>query len=117
MSNERELLKEIMSYFAKGDITIRKFENSSDVAETLHTAQELLSQPEQPEQITFKDDADKITHLENSVELLAGLLDAKKREPLSNINIKEASRNAKDMSFYNGVKWAERQHGIIGGGE
>ena len=43
---ERELLKEIMSYFAKGDITIRKFENSSDVAETLHTAQELLAQPE-----------------------------------------------------------------------
>ena len=36
------------------------------------------------------------------------------REPLSNINIKEASRNAKDMSFYNGVKWAERQHRIIG---
>ena len=72
------------------------------------------TQPEQTEQITFKDDADKIAHLENSVELLAGLLDAKKREPLSNINIKEASRNAKDMSFYNGVKWAERQHGIIG---
>lgn len=83
MSNERELLKEIMSYFAKGDITIRKFENSSDVAETLHTAQELLSQPEQPEQITFKDDADKITHLENSVELLAGLLEDKKYVPLS----------------------------------
>ena len=46
MSKERELLKEIMSYFAKGDITIRKFENSSDVAETLHTAQEILTQPE-----------------------------------------------------------------------
>ena len=46
MSKERELLKEIMSYFAKGDITIRRFENSSDVAETLHTAQELLAQPE-----------------------------------------------------------------------
>ena len=45
MSKERDLLKEIMSYFAKGDITIRKFENSSDVAETLHTAQELLNQP------------------------------------------------------------------------
>ena len=43
----------------------------------------LLAQPEQTEQITFKDDADKIAHLENSVELLAGLLDAKKREPLS----------------------------------
>jgi hypothetical protein len=46
MSKERELLKEIMSHFAKGGITIRKFEDSSDVAETLHTAQELLAQPE-----------------------------------------------------------------------
>ena len=35
-----------------------------------------------------------------------------KREPLSNLAIKEAGRNAKDMSFYNGVKWAEQQHGI-----
>jgi hypothetical protein len=35
-----------------------------------------------------------------------------KLKPLSNIDIKEASRNAKDISFYNGVKWAERQHGI-----
>lgn len=50
MSAERELLKEIMSYFAKGDITIRKFENSSDIAETFHTAQELLAQPEQEQE-------------------------------------------------------------------
>jgi hypothetical protein len=34
------------------------------------------------------------------------------RKPLSNLAIKEASRNSKDMSFYNGVKWAEQQHGI-----
>ena len=47
MSKERELLKEIMSYFAKGDITIRKFEDSGDIAETLYTVQELLAQPEQ----------------------------------------------------------------------
>lgn len=45
-----------------------------------------------------------------------GVADSK-REPLSNIDIKEASRNAKDMSFYNGVKWAERQHGIGGDDE
>jgi hypothetical protein len=50
MSKERELLKEIMTYFAKGDITIRKFENDSDIAEALHNAQELLSQPEQTKQ-------------------------------------------------------------------
>ena len=45
MNKERELLKEIMSYFAKGDITIRKFEDSGDIAETFHSAQELLAQP------------------------------------------------------------------------
>ena len=39
------------------------------------------------------------------------------REPLSNLAIKEASRNSKDMSFYNGVKWAEEQHGIGVGDE
>ena len=47
MSKERELLEEIMIYFSKGDITIRKFENSSDIAETFHSVQELLAQPEQ----------------------------------------------------------------------
>ena len=35
-----------------------------------------------------------------------------KRKPLSNLAIKEASRNSKDMSFYNGVKWAEQEHKI-----
>lgn len=34
------------------------------------------------------------------------------RKPLSNLAIKEASRNSKDMSFYNGVKWAEQEHKI-----
>ena len=90
MSNERELLKEIMSYFAKGDITIRKFENSSDVAETLHTAQELLAQPEQPEQ-----------------------------EPLSEATInyyleRLGSHLKWDDGFIAGVKWAEKAHGITG---
>ena len=47
MSAERVLLKEIMIYFAKGDITIRKFENSGDIAETFHSVQELLAQPEE----------------------------------------------------------------------
>jgi hypothetical protein len=46
MSIERVLLKEIMIYFAKGDITIRKFENSGDIAETFHSVQELLAQSE-----------------------------------------------------------------------
>ena len=68
MSKERELLKKIL---ATGWL------NNTISCEV----EELLAQPEQTEQITFKDDADKIAHLENSVELLAGLLDAKKRAP------------------------------------
>ena len=63
----------------------------------------------------------KLNELEDFPELgntvvIDGIEYVKKREPLSNIDIKEASRKAKDMSFYNGVKWAERQHGIGGGG-
>ena len=85
MSRERELLKEIMCYFAKGDITIRKFENSSDVAETLHTAQELLAQP--------------------------------KRESLG-LEIMDAcgSEDYRE-GFKDGALYAEKCHGIIGGGE
>jgi len=46
MSEERELLAQIMRYFAAGDIAVKEFEMSSDIAETLHNAQELLAQPE-----------------------------------------------------------------------
>ena len=78
------------------------------------------TQPEQTEQITFKDDADKITHLENSVELLAGLLDAKKREPLSGDKLDVlAEANITDegiAGYYLGFRDAEKMHGI-GGGE
>ena len=47
MSEERELLAQIMRYFAAGDIAVKEFEMSSDIAETLHNVQELLAQPEQ----------------------------------------------------------------------
>ena len=46
MSEERELLAQIMRYFAAGDIAVKEFEMSSDIEETLHNAQELLTQPE-----------------------------------------------------------------------
>jgi len=46
MSEERELLAQIMRYFAAGDIAVKEFEMSSDIEETLHNAQELLAQPE-----------------------------------------------------------------------
>ena len=53
MSKERELIKEILSHFAKGNITIRKFENSADIAETLYNAQELLTKHRDRE-LSFK---------------------------------------------------------------
>ena len=76
------------------------------------------TQPEQTEQITFKDDADKIAHLENSVELLAGLLDVKKREPLSDgatADMYHANKKATHPdSYWSGVYDAEKAHGITG---
>ena len=73
MSIERELLKRIAD------------SNYGDTipAHFIYEIEKLLAQPEQPEQITFKDEADKIAFLEKSVELLVGLLDAKKYQPLT----------------------------------
>ena len=70
------------------------------------------TQPEQTEQITFKDDADKITHLENSVELLAGLLDAKKREPLRPLQLLKLM-NKYELRI-DLMRAVEKYHGIIG---
>ena len=126
MSKERELLKEIMSYFDKGDITIRTFENSSDVAETLHAAQELLAQPEQePVGVveTLGGYPDESYHV---VKLTCGHRDLKhgdflyssppKREPLSEdeiFNVWPPSKKVPCLSsFTAGVKFAEKAHGI-----
>jgi len=67
MSKERVLLERVK---AEGYISFGLYKE----------IEELLAQPAP---ITFKDDADKIAHLENSVELLSSLLDASKSEPLS----------------------------------
>ena len=118
MSKERELLKEIMSYFAKGDITIRKFENSSDVAETLHTAQELLTQPEQ-EPVAWMNDSggcflsDGNKYSENWIALYTA---PPKREPLTGIEISQGFQTDDDAthpySYWSGVDFAEKAHGI-----
>ena len=70
------------------------------------------TQPEQTEQITFKDDADKIAHLENSVELLAGLLDVKKREPLRPLQLLKLM-NKYELRI-DLMRAVEKYHGIIG---
>jgi len=79
---------------------------------------ELLSQPVP---ITFKDDADKIAHLENSIELLSSLLDSPKREPIDTRRITlEMFSDGVDINYKNGyvagINFAEKAHGI-GGGE
>ena len=120
MSKERELLKEIMSYFAKGDITIRKFENSSDVAETLHTAQELLTQPEpfmfKDRELTGSliahDDMYKKGYAQAELDLKREPFGPEERQRLS----KAYSTRAEQVAFEEGIIFAEISYGI-GGGE
>ena len=117
MSKERELLKRWFSEFGKIHADIK----------LLRDTQALLTQPEQQPEAwiivnketgyrTQVSDLTPFLYHREIFEVIPLYTAPQKREPLSNIDIKEASRNAKDMSFYNGVKWAERQHGI-GGGE
>ena len=103
MSKERELLERWVSQFG----------NLRHDFNLLTETKELLAQPEQNNTQYL---LDQVSMLRAENAMLKEKWSTQKREPLSNIDIKEASRNAKDMSFYNGVKWAERQHGI-GGGE
>ena len=134
MSKERELLKEIMSYLAKGDITIRKFENSSDVAETLHTAQELLAKPEQEPVAWMYDHQievgyDKYTEV-NIIETCARNLESNncinirplylappKQEPLSVERIADLWTDINTNSVRNFARAIEKEHGIGGGNE
>ena len=104
MSKERELLKRWLAGEAN--------QMPTHVPLLIET-QNLLAQPEQPnEPVAWKGRTyGNLHHVDygNSIPLYAS---PPKREPLSNLAIKEAGRNAKDMSFYNGVKWAEAQHNI-----
>ena len=77
---------------------------------------EVMDYLAQPEHITFKDDADKIAHLENSVELLACLLYTKKREPLSDETVGEILMGGFSTYLMDLVRMIEKAHGI-GGGE
>lgn len=104
MSKERELLKKIL---ATGWL------NNTISCEV----EELLAQPE-TEQITFKDDADKIAHLEKSVELLAGLLEDKKYVPLSDEDALKLFEEAEYLWFLEykigELKMQKQEHGIGG---
>ena len=53
MNKERGLLKEIMCYFAAGEVAVSNA-SLGDLAETLYEIQELLAQPEQ-EPVAWKD--------------------------------------------------------------
>ena len=50
MSNERELLKGVMSHFAAGEVAVNNA-SIGYLAETLYKIQELLAQPEQTEPV------------------------------------------------------------------
>jgi hypothetical protein len=110
MSKERELLKKV--------IRNMQYINYSCNKNIRDEITELLAQPAP---ITFKDDADKIAHLENSIELLSGLLDSQKREPIDTRRITlEMFSDGVDINYKNGyvagINFAEKAHGI-GGGE
>ena len=49
MSKERELLKEVMSHFAAGEVAVSNA-SLGDLAETLYEIQGLLAQPEQEQE-------------------------------------------------------------------
>jgi len=68
MNKERELLAQIMRYFAEGDIAVKEFEMSSDIAETLHNVQELLAQPQSNEQDLIRDIEYLITAFEDGAD-------------------------------------------------
>jgi len=53
MSKERELLKEVMSHFAAGEVAVSNG-NFGVLAATLYKIQELLAQPEQESKIDFR---------------------------------------------------------------
>jgi len=109
MNKERELL----GRWHHGDLLPEEY------MKLMKETKELLA--EQPAPITFKDDADKIAHLENSIELLSGLLDSQKREPIDTRRITlEMFSDGVDINYKNGyvagINFAEKAHGI-GGGE
>ena len=131
MSVERELLKGAVEWMHELQYVWANVRDSGDydvldLIADIKRIENLLAQPEQTEQepVATKleshqftafhvsaDDFKKLQKLPTGTKIYTA---PPKREPLSNIDIKEASRNAKDMSFYNGVKWAEIAHGIGG---
>jgi polynucleotide 5'-kinase involved in rRNA processing len=114
MSNERQLLKEIMSYFAKGDITIRQFENSADIAETLYNAQELLAQPEYIPDVM--DMVERIDWLEDQLNQIEQDL-YPKRESLSDETIAELwgdKHSGKTFMVRNFARAIEKELGKTG---
>ena len=117
MSRERDLLQTALGILEDYEWGYGGDHHKSPEASILNDIRKLLAQPEQ---ITFKDDADKIAHLENSVELLAGLLDAKKREPIEDGELEvwySQHTWAMDKQEYMwGFRDAEKAHGI-GSGE
>jgi hypothetical protein len=124
MSKERELLQEVLnkSYFIKDTVMEGIFNRIEELLAQPETEQEPVAwmydwkTPTEEIQNVFRSKNHLTTDLRcvsNEVENVRPLyLAPPTLEPLSNLAIKEDGRNAKDMSFYNGVRWAEQQHDI-----
>ena len=74
MSKERELLKEVMSHFAAGEVAVSNG-NLGVLAATLYKIQELLAQPEQTEPVEICPDCgSKVTwyHCREGTRVVCG---------------------------------------------
>lgn len=101
-SKERELLKIFMHELTKDELCSVSEELQAEI-------NKLLAQPDT--------DIKEFQRGYGAALTNAVYMKEPKRKPLSNLAIKKASRDSKNMGFYNGVKWAEKAHGIGEGDE
>ena len=114
MSKERQLLKEIMSYIAKGGLAI--IDSNSDVAQTLFEVQELLAQPER-EPVAWMCNlmGDVVTYRPNVNNGYTPLYTSPpKREPLSEEQVCKILIKKEWKGFLELVRQIEKAHGIGG---
>ena len=115
MSKERALLKEAL--YVIGEYT----EDAQERTEILiDEIEKLLDQPEQTEQepVAWMQDSIEL-YVQESKDTIRGYViplytAPPKREPLSDLRIRAANRNE---YFEWGVRFAEKAHGITGGGD
>jgi hypothetical protein len=114
MNKERELLALILSYAGNKYLTVDEFEMMAQIEETFKEISELLAQPEQEPVEDRIARWHKLGYEQGRKSL--------KREPLSDEEIDigfqtDTGNYIDETSFIAGVIFAEKAHGITGGGE